>query len=215
MEVIREWLEHCDYEEGVRLYMRYGKDPVLLQLFEEAYTPFKQKRLEKALTDLLESATKPATVKEAIVSHIQQPVFREHKGWPGVKDHVVQALHDEWYPLFVKLKHLEHSIYEVAKRDEAEAGRMAHEILDLDEQCDALYGKRDHYISTGTLPSSEKKEVVVDAIKWPLMLANAERMVRLYKNKIKKKPGVLKYLEFLKKWEGEVALFRKLLKMDE
>src|SRR4051812_44817462 len=53
MENLRAWLNGCrDYTSGVTLYAQYGKDPALKRMFSEAESPFKKKRLQKALEEL-------------------------------------------------------------------------------------------------------------------------------------------------------------------
>jgi hypothetical protein len=62
---IHHWLDHPDYEEGVMLYRKYGKDQALLSLFLLPETSFTFSKLKNALTDLIketpEAEVKPKT----------------------------------------------------------------------------------------------------------------------------------------------------------
>jgi len=92
---------------------------------------------------------------------------------------------------------------------------MAHRILDLDDECDAIYAQRDHYLQYKKLPDDNKPaELVVDPKKIPLALANAERYVRMYKNKLKKKPDDVNAAKNIEKYQQVVAEYKKQLNID-
>lgn len=53
MQEILEWLDSKrSYDEGVKLYLKYGKDPLLHKLFQEEYSEFKLKKLHTVLEQL-------------------------------------------------------------------------------------------------------------------------------------------------------------------
>src|SRR6185436_9263303 len=89
----------------------------------------------------------PAPAPEEIQSD-QKP----EKRWPEkIEDPVLTALKAQWKPLFAEMMSLTSRIYDVAKaglhdeQQKREAGKMAHRILDLDDECEEIYIKRDHY----------------------------------------------------------------------
>jgi len=220
MQEISEWFTNgCDYDSGVALYRRIGTDPALISLFEEDYTEFKQGVLEKALSELLESSNAEVdpgpdfVASESKKFDLPAQVKRVHE-WPNERDEYLQSLYEEWRPIFRKLKHFQHTIYEVALRSAEEAGKMAHQIMDLDVQCESIYQRRDSYIKNGIVEPSTPGTTVVDPIKWPLMLQNAERYVRRYKRLVEKNPTDRKKIDLLRKYEQEVIYYRKLLKID-
>jgi DNA repair exonuclease SbcCD ATPase subunit len=142
------------------------------------------------------------------------------RGWPPVMDATMQQLHDQWLPLFVEKKNLQSRIHDIATAGETnpdkktEAGAMAHRILDLRDSCRSIYVKRDHYLEKGVLPDEPKPydlEIPTDANKWPLTLANYQRYVRQYKNKLAKRPDNKNFQHQLERYEWGVAQIKKLL----
>ncbi|RYE02393.1 MAG: hypothetical protein EOP50_00185 [Sphingobacteriales bacterium] len=126
------------------------------------------------------------------VKKLQEHAKAKHRnGWPIELDATLQALHDQWKPLFTERMMLMNTIYDVAKAGRTdtekrlEAGRMAHRILALREQCIALYEQRDHYLEHGKLPADPVPEgVATDPRQFPKKLANHERYRREYKAKL-------------------------------
>jgi hypothetical protein len=82
--------------------------------------------------------------------------------------------------------------------------------------CDVIYEQRDHYLKHGSLPEKENDmpDLVVDPIKIPVALANAERYVRQYKNKLSKKPDDVNAVKQMEKYQRTVIEYKKILKLD-
>lgn len=222
MDVIRQWLDGPkNYEQGAILYIQHGRDEKLKRVFRELASDFKKKKLEEALKGLLTKKAEIASLRSQEKTVAVERTAVADRKWPKEKDATLQALHVKWKPLFAEMMSLTSRIYEVAlagKHDPAkkeEAGRMAHRILDLDDECDDIYRQRDHYIQHKCLPEEPAPlEVVVDPIKWPLELANCTRYVRDYKNKLKNEPGNVKAAAQLAKYEWGVEHYKKKLKID-
>jgi len=222
MDEIRAWLNGSrQYEEGAKLYLIHGKDHLLRRIFMEPASDFKRAKLVEALKGLLGVKTavakKVAVTKAVAIEHIAV----SDRKWPKEKDATLAALHEKWKPLFAEMMSLSSRIYDVAKAGQhdmaqhQEAGRMAHRICDLDDECDAIYAQRDYYLEHGKLPEEKKPmELVVDPLKIPLALANARRYVADYRNKLKREPGNVKAAEKLKKYEWAVGEYMKILKID-
>ena len=222
MDEIREWLKGPKrYDDGATIYLKFGKDPKLKQVFREPESPFKKKLLESTLKAMLQKRVvqevKQQEKKKVAISNVGWP----EKKWPEERDNTLQALYETWKPKFAEMMSLMSRLYDVAlagQTDEAkkqEAGQMAHKILDLDDECDAIYEKRDHYLQHKSLPAEQPlMELVVDPLKIPLALQNEQRYVRDYKNKLKKELGNLKAAEQLRKHEWAVDQYKKILKID-
>lgn len=218
MEALRNWLNSArNYDEGVKLLVQYSSDAKLKRLFTtEAKSEFKQKLLLQKLQGLYTAGTTQQIVKEEQSQQVVQRVAVAHFGWPPEKDEVITALHAQWKPLFSELNALSSRIYDIAKAgNKTEAGAMAHRILDLDDQCDALYDKRDYYLQHGRLPE-EKAEypVVTDPLKFPLALSNAQRQLREARLRLSKNPNSERIAATIKKNEWYVGYYKQQLKLD-
>lgn len=222
MDDIHEWLKgNKDYDAGAKLYLMHGKEQSLRRVFSEPVSEFKKKKLVEALTALVtkkvEAAKKIEVTKQAAIEHISV----SNRKWPAKKDATLTALHEKWKPLYAEMMSLMSRIYDVAlagQTDSAkkqEAGRMAHRILDLDDECDAIYEQREFYLKHNKLKEEEKPmELVTDVKKIPLALSNAQRYVRDYKNKLLKKPDDVFAAEKLKQYEWAVGVYKKQLNLD-
>lgn len=222
-DAIRQWLQgQRNYDEGVKLYLIHGKDHQLKKVFREAVSDFKRKKLLEVMKELAVGKAKVAVTTKVEKEQAVEKVATAEKKWPKDRDAMLEALHQKWKPLFAEMMNLTSRIYDVAlagKSDPAkkmEAGQMAHRILDLDDMCDEIYEQRDYYLKEGSLPEEEKSfDLVVDPIKIPVALANAERYVRQYKNKLKKKPDDVNAVKQIDKYQGMVNQYKKILKLDE
>jgi hypothetical protein len=224
MDDIRNWLNSKqDYDTGARLYLQHGTNENLKKIFLEPASPFKKEKLLEALKGLLQKNTtahnsqlkaKATAVANATISDRRWPP-------PADQDEITRALYLQWKPLFAEMMNLTSRIYDIALAGQADPAKkneaciMAHRILDLDDACDDIYRKRDHYLRHKVLPEERKPlELAVDPMKIPLAYNNALRYVRDYKNKIKKDPSNEKFASQLKKYEWAVAEYKKILKIE-
>lgn len=228
MQDVANWLKTEVYDEGVKLYLKYGKDPALKNMFSEGQTDFKRKRLKSVLQEILNNYEKP-TIKKAIITRQveHQPILASF-GWPNpITDEVIRQLHNLWQPKYQELMNLQARIYEVALLAEKgipnkdfEACQMAHRILDLDDEIEEIYAQRDYYFSNGKLPATkvEETEVVGDPVRWATEHESCKRYIRRYKHKIESNPGhpsLAKWAELLQQYEKKAAHYKKLLKLDQ
>lgn len=222
MDDIRAWLKsNRDYATGARLYLVYGKDAKMRRVFMEPESDFKKKKLVEVLTAMVTQKTEVVKKVEVTKAIAIERISVSDRRWPAQMDETVKALHAKWLPIFAEMNNLMARIYDVAKAGQTdpamkqEAGRMAHRICDLDDDCDAIYAQRDHYLQYGKLPEEKKPmELVVDPLKIPLALSNARRYVADYRNKLKKEPGNVKAAQKLKQYEWAVAEYCRILKID-
>lgn len=186
LSLLKAWLSHKDYLEGVRLYLKFGQDHKLKQLFtSEKETPFKKQRLEKAIRDLLNAApihtNKTTTVPAPI-----QPVS---KSWTAesCKDDLEKAIREDWLQQFKTMQDLRSQLMLIGT--DQERGEVAHKILDLDEQCDKLLAKRDYYREHGALPSEEPVELITDPLAMVKRMTLLDRYIRRERQNMRNNPA--------------------------
>lgn len=222
MEVIRQWLNGSrDYDQGVILYKEFGNNLTLKAvLAKEGHSTFKEEKLIKALQQLLQ----PVIRAEQDLPK-GTTVYSRHYGWPPlpIEDPILNALHAQWKPLYAEMMHSQSRAYEVAllasknadKLKKLEACTLVHQIIDLDDQIDEIYLKRDFYLKNKKLPDEKTPPVIGDPVRWATELKNAERYVREYRIKVKKQPANDKWAAKLKHFESQVLHYKKLLKLDD
>lgn len=221
-EQITNWLNGPrNYEAGAALYLAHGSDRVLKTVFSEPPNDFKRKKLVEALRGLI--SKKVQQVAQIEISR-ETLIIREAKAarqWPEQRDETLNALRLQWKPIFAEMMNLMGRIFDIAVLGQSDpynkilAGEMAHRILDLDDEIDELYVKRDYYLAHGKLPAHDAPmELVVDPKKIPLALQNAKRYCREYKAKLAKNPADENAAQQLKKWEWAMAEYEKTLKLN-
>lgn len=224
MQEIYAWLNNPDYQSGIVLFLQHSRNKRLNNLFRtEAETPYKRQRLIAEMKALLERKEE----KQPVTEYNQDTHTSSTNGWPPkpITDVVLLALYDQWKPLYDEMLNLQARIYDVAEQAETgddvkrlQSCQMAHRICDLDDECDAIYAKRDYYYQHGKLPAAPvQKEVIGDPVKWALELQNLLRYERRYKLLLDKEPGhrlADKRAQSLQQCREEIAHYRKLLKIE-
>lgn len=216
---IKSWLNNGqNYAAGAALYLKYGDDKMLKKVFSEPVSDFKRKKLAEVMKAL---AAKKKTIANKVEESKQEQLERysaPEKKWPNEGDEVLIALRTKWKPLFAEMMNLCSRLYDVARAGETDpamerkAGEMAHRILDLDDECDAIYEQRDHYLKHGNLPGEKGlMELVTDVKKIPLALQNAKRYVRDYRNTLKKNPDNVDAAKQLQRYEWAIVEYKKML----
>lgn len=183
MDDIKAWLDDRDYEQGVNLYLKHGQDPVLKKLFTaEMETAYKRQRLERALRDILSGnqVIKPAENPLATISI---------KAWPveAAKDDVLRALRADWLRKFKEMQDLRSQLMLMA--NDQIRGEAAHRILQLDDECDEIYQKRDYYIEHGKLPEEKHEEYIVDPIQAAARMETLRKYLRRERLNLEKDPA--------------------------
>lgn len=237
MEAIRIWLNgDKDYTSGCRLYAQFGTDKLLNRLFsEKPETDFKKKRLKEALVSILSAqppsltpkhnqkntAAKPQAIIAPVNAAPQPKPFTGTTGWSKVMDDVEASLYEQWKPLYVEMMQLSAQLRDVALEGRTDpykkirSGEMALRILDLDDQCEAFYDKRDYYLEHKSLPVEfPYGEPCMDPNLWPLKLANHERYAREQRKKLQKDISDTTAAELVQKHEWFIAYYKKILKKD-
>lgn len=237
MEEIRIWFNgKRDYAAGVALYLKHGSDPTLKRLFTaEGYSDFKNTKLKTALESLLAgNKTLPTGgIKEVILVPAkdfiepkspdrvpEQKIIPPEKSWNENPDATESALKAKWKPLYAEMMYLVANLEAPARQGlkdpnkKEEAGRMALKILDLAEQCKAIYSDRDYYRTHGVLPGEKKPvDIALDSALWHKKLDNAQHYIAKFKRRLEKDPSDVKAAQLIKKWETVELEYKKLLKM--
>jgi hypothetical protein len=228
MDDIRNWFNtRKKYPEGVKLYLKYGRDPILIRLFtEEKQSDFKENKLASALNQILSSNTTPAVTSLKQPPAAEKPIQTQtekiaRNRWPEKCDEILSSLKHRWRELYGEMTNLQARLGEVARagatdpNKRQEAGRMALRILDLDGDCDDIYSKKDYYIEHGKLPIEISPiEISLDPALWYKRLQNHQRYSRQFRQDLEKDPGNIDKAELLKKHEWAVNQYKKLLKME-
>lgn len=200
MHDIQQWLNSFkDYDAGVRLYLKYGRDKALIALFtREACTDFKKKKLEAVLGGLYKNYKHPTTPQAALdrLQREQNPATA-FKTWPAqpIADPVLLALYNQWKPLYQEMMGLQARAYEIGimarngdSNQKREAAVVCLRILELDDACDELYAKRDYYYAYGRLPDvyTEASLPVVEPMAAARQYQNVMRYLREHRTKLEK-----------------------------
>lgn len=188
MQLIKDWLNSSrPYDAGVALYMQYGDDGQMKELFTEHQTPFKEKKLVELLKGLL---TKSSVVKEKEAGQSSKLKIENSgtHGWPAKLTREMAALKSVWLPKFKERENLCARLYDVAqmgkadKNKEMEAGQMAHRILRLADEINDIYRQRQYYLQHGVFPGKPQLfKPVVDDVK----VAERRLLVRRYLTRLK------------------------------
>lgn len=220
MEIIRNWLNGPRlYEEGVSLYSQFGNNNILKKILaSEAWSQFKEDKLVEALKQLMQPEI---TIQQHLPAGTN--LYTRHAGWPPhpIEDPVLRALHAQWKPLYSEMMNAQSRVYEVAllarKKDSnkrLEACQLVHRIMDLDDEIDEIYGRRDYYLQHRSLPDDPQPVIVGDPVRWATELNNALRYVRRYKQWLQNQPDNVKWASKLKHFTEQVSHYKKLLKLD-
>lgn len=218
MEAIKDWLNgNRHYATGVALYLQYGKDVKLRNLFNEPIkTAFKEKKLVEVLLQLYSGTVKAVAVKQTTT----EKYLTTHKTWQPGTDAILNALREQWRPLYGLRSNLKARIHDVAlagntdtvKRQEA--AQMAAEIISISKQINKIYAKKSYYEQHGKLPLEPvETDGIGDAATAYLLKKNAERYLRRLHNfmagtsNAKKPPNPKQHEKWLlqyRKWEKEL-----------
>jgi len=187
---------------GVVLYDHFGTDKKLKKLFAGRPDAYRIKRLEQAVTDLLKLPVS--------VLHHRKP-NEDTDVMPATSDPVLEALRNEWSPLYQRMQYLRHELDRFegnSKEVIAQRKPIAFEILELEQECMKIWTRRDHYMEKGNLPEVKDADIEIpdDPIKLAALLDTTRRNLRRNKQRAKNDPAntvyplkVIQYQELLDK----------------
>ncbi len=206
LEIIKNWLSHKDYTDGIRLYLQYGQDKDLKRLLtSEMKSPYKEARLERALRDVLKGS-------EVIQEEAKkEPARISAKSWPAdsARDEILQALRTQWLTYFKKMQDLRSQLLLLPTVQER--GEAAFEILRLDALCDEIYDQRDFYNTHGKLPlkRTADSDIIIDPKKAYNRMEVLKRYIRRERKNIEQNPGNAGAIARRMKWVEEYNMYAK------
>lgn len=122
---IHQWLQSGqDYQTGVTLYSQYGTSSVWKILFAQSETEYNQEKLVELLTEIAGNQKPEPT-----------PTQTDSNG-------LIEKIKSKWLPLYKRMSHLHAQLVHVSQ---VERGEMAFEILELEQQINALW-KQEKYV---------------------------------------------------------------------
>lgn len=211
MELIRIWLAGSkDFNTGVALYDKYGKDTLLKRSFKEKETPFKKSQLIDAMKALLESC-RPVIHDDAGNAATSEylPARSTIRQWNGANltDQTERALWSK-YRLMAKEQADLHSRLELYTTNELR-GNAAFRILELDDGMDELIKQRDYYRTNGTLPDQPAIDFETDPFKIAKRMESLTRYIRRERGTIAKDPANVKAAARLLAFTTELGHYKQ------
>ncbi|MBG9378566.1 hypothetical protein I5907_20185 [Panacibacter sp. DH6] len=152
---IRGWLTGGqNFIVGRGLYKQLGDDDDIKQQLLKGENAGTRRLLWESLENLLRRPVKEAIIVDSTASEM-----------PASNDTVRKALREEWSPLYTRMNYLRARIDEYGGSNNSETVALrepiAFEILDLEDQCEAIWAKRSHYLEHGSLPDLDQKEFTI------------------------------------------------------
>lgn len=202
MQIIRNWLNGSrNFIVGSTLYKTFGTNQALKELLTKGETPFCNDLLAKEFESMLQTGLPVQPVVETKV--VETRVMPE-----TATDEVLQAISNEWKPLYKRMSYLQHSLdkeFDDMNSAEAIAYRypIALEVLDLEQQINQLWSKRDHYIKEGKLPfvPEVKVELPTDPVEAGAVINNLKKNITRNRLLAAKHPDNPKYAQLYKSYK--------------
>lgn len=201
MKLIIKWLSGTkNFHIGVVLYNQFGNDARLKKYFEGLPDSIKQKKLEAELSELLK---KPKAILATPL------VNTELDAMPPSPDPVLEALRNEWHPLYQRMNYLRHELDRFeGNKPEAIAMRkpIAFEILQIEKQCMKIWTRRDHYLEYGSLPEVKPNldPLPEDPVELGRMIETLKKNIRRNKSLSLKHPDKTNYPLKVKDYEAQL-----------
>jgi hypothetical protein len=175
-EEISNWLtSNRDYQEGVLLYKKHGKNATLTALFMSGSNSYTRGKLVAELTAINEIVAAPKKVEKNINPI---PPNTDKNNWPEI----VRQWHQEYVMCLKQMSELHSRLYR-ATSDKARY-KLALAIDELDIKADVLLADVNYYRDNGVVP--DKDGYNVDAMT-PTELAMARKNIPSYIAKLNTK----------------------------
>jgi len=200
-EIILRWINgKRNFTVGVLLYQQFGANEDKKKLFAAGKNAISEAALLNALQLLLEE-------KEIVIPKEAQVKF---EAMPDGDDQVFKSFKDAWLPLFsemnLKRHRLDQYLEDTSREAEIKRAELAKDILYLEQQCMAVWAKRDFYSKHGHLPNkSIESEVVVDEFKAAKQIERTKTYIRQYRKKVRDNPGNPNHAAKLLQFEKELT----------
>lgn len=205
-ELIIRWLNgKRNYTVGTLLYQQFGSNDDKKKLFSAGKNAISEAALLKALQLLLEE-------KEIIIPAAVQQQFDP---MPDGDDAVMKSFKDAWMPFYTEMNlkrhRLDQYLEDTSRQAEIERAKMAKDILHLEQQCMAIWAKRDFYVKHGHLPGkSIESEVIVDEFEAAKTIERTKTYIRQYRKKCKDEPGNNNHAAKLLQYQNQLKELQEL-----
>lgn len=223
MQIILNWLQsqQQNFTVGATLYKTFGKDEVFKKLLLQGETTAVKELLIDRLQQMVQPVKTPRreflkylgfTTIQATAIAAPPVVSKETSEMPGADEEVLQAIRNEWQPLYQRMNLLRHNLDKYGSDNSEKAiafrGPIAAEIKKLEKQCNAIWAKHDYYIKEGKLPfGTEKKvEIPTDPVKLAMLINNIKKSIRTNRKLMKQHPGNPKYAELYSQYKAKHKL---------
>jgi hypothetical protein len=204
-EPLKKWLEDPkkEYQEGLRLYIQYGKNDNLKKQFLVRENKFNKEKIVYELEKMFRHSfpDEKIKVKQFVEAVVQQPAASNKKNKKAEaqtekegklieipKEVLLDALNNDRAALFNKKGILSNKLQEAKTNKERKA--LIAEIDQLESELSDIYEKIKHVEETGSLPVviEKKKEDVLpeDRAKLAQMLTNARSRISKNRKKLEK-----------------------------
>jgi len=178
VQIIHNWLNgKQNFIVGTSLYKAFGKDEKLKHLFAQGESGIAKKLLAEELKKLIEPG-KP------VITIAPKPVVRETDVMPEGNTPVLEALKNEWQHPYQRMNLLRHQLDKYGNKNTKDAiayrKPIAREIKELEQQCMAIWAKRDYYEKEGKLPFVAETKMVIptDPIELAELISNLKKNIR-------------------------------------
>lgn len=196
------WKNGKSWRGGIIILTQIGYDQSIIDQIKATRNDYAMKLLEDAMNKVLECN-----------SPIQKQEPEKPDEMPEDSNAVLQALRQEWLPKYTTMNLLRHKLDPLLDDDSDAAmikrGKIALEILELEQECMTIWAKRDHYIKHGKLPMASDDQdddlmPVVDPFKAANRIKNLKIYITRYNREIQKDPSNAKAAELLCKYQEEL-----------
>lgn len=214
MQIIKNWLNgDKNFIAGRVIYRMVGKDEALKQYFETNTDNQAHEKLIAALAEIISPQEKISTSSDTLPQPAPEPLKIEKKAYsaqqhmPDSTDKVLQAIKLQWLKPYKQMCYLQTQLDKFGQLNTQEAINFRKDkagiILELEQQCIALWKQRDYVIEHGHLPD-ESDDSDIEIPKDPIELANLisrlKLNIRQNRNRMTKNPDntnyAAKYLQY-------------------
>ena len=203
---IKDWLNGSkDYALGAALYNVHSSNDAMKRMFAQGASPYRLQRLIEAMKELSKVVDDNPSIAIAEAPKYEPVNVQTIQLPENAVPQELDKYRPEWLPLLMERNHLRARLRDAA--DDFERGRMAHRILELHDQCEAIWERRDYELRTGEpMPINEKKrEPVTDPKKLQRHVLNLRSYITKTKKAVEKNPENAKATTRLAQLQRELA----------
>lgn len=216
VQIILNWIGgQQNFTVGATLYKTFGTDEAFKEQLSQGETP----EAKNKLVDELRKLVDPPKQKPQEFNKIPQESHKhtneveayrpETSEMPFADDEVLQAIRNEWHPLYQRMNLLRYSLDKYGPDNSPEAIEyrkpLTFEIRQLEKECNAIWAKRDYYLKEGKLPfvSEAKFEIPTDPVKLAMLINNIKKSIRTNRKLMKDHPGNPKYAQLYNQYKAK------------